>query len=114
MNNQLKVIVGLFLSLFILKVYAIQINVQSSSKEVFGLGFAINGKDHGGAGKTYSITGMPVGGLYNFGVRVGGPFGNDVDCLKQGKKFFVLKTDTTAVLTYLGSRCTLQIYSRKR
>lgn len=110
MRNQLKVLVGLFLAFFILDSYAIQVNVQASSSAVSGLGFAVNGKNHGGAGHSYSISNMPAGGTFIFGIRVNGIFGNDVTCYAAGKKSVRLDHDSTAVLNYDGHQCTAKIY----
>ncbi len=109
MRKQLKIFTGLALSFLMLDCYAIQVNVQSSSKEVAALGFTVNNKSHGGAGSFYSKKDMPAGG-YTFGVRVGGLMGTDVGCTSQGKEIITLNGDTTAVLTYNGQQCSLRIY----
>jgi hypothetical protein len=109
MRKQLKILVGLALSFLILDCYAIQVNVQSSSKAVSALGFTVNNKSHGSAGSFYSKKDMPAGD-YTFGVRVGGLMGTDVGCTRNGKEVIALKGDTTAVLTYNGQQCSLGIY----
>lgn len=111
MRNKLKILLGFFLSFFILNCYAIKVNVQSSSSGVGALGFTVNGKNHGGMGRTYSANGMPVG-TYTFGIRAGGALtGTDVGCAtSSGKKTVTLNKDSTAVLKYDGKRCTMSIF----
>lgn len=91
--------------------YAIQVSVQSSSSAVSALGFSANGKSHGGAGRSYTNSNMPVG-TYTFGVRVNGLFGTDVACAtSNGRKTFTLKSDTSAVLNYDGNRCIMRLHT---
>ncbi|MBV8801867.1 MAG: hypothetical protein JO131_02670 [Gammaproteobacteria bacterium] len=98
-----------FLFFFFSSSYAININVHSTSK-VSGLGFTVNGKNHGGMGNTYSAKDMPEG-KYSFGIRVGGAIsGKDIPCnSSDGQKYVILKKDTNAILQYSGKSCTLKI-----
>jgi hypothetical protein len=109
MRTQLKYFIVIFLFFFISTSYAININVQSTSK-VSGLGFTVNGKNHGGMGNSYSAKNMPEG-KYSFGIRVGGAIsGKDVPCNSDdGQKYVTLKKDTNATLQYSGKNCTLKI-----
>lgn len=113
MRNYIKAILGLSLLSLVCNCYAIQVNVQSSSKQVSALGFTVNGKNYGGAGSSYSKKGVPTGN-YTFGVRVGGVFGTDVGCTMNGKGSIALNSDTTAVLSYNGKNCSLKTYSYVR
>lgn len=113
MRNYIKILLGVCLSLVIFNCYAIQVNVQSPSKQVAALGFTVNGKSHGGAGSSYSKKDMPTG-VYTFGVRVGGVFGTDVGCTMNGRNSVNLRTNTTAVLNYDGQKCTMRMYSSIR
>ncbi len=111
MRGQLviKIFLSLFLAVFTLKSYAIRVNVQASGPAIAALGFAANGKNHGGTGRTYNADNMPTGGTYIFGIRVNGIFGTDVTCYVKGKKTVVLNNDTTASLNYDGKRCTANL-----
>ena len=86
---------------------ALSISVQSSG-DVSALGFTLNGKNYGGAGTSYSKSGLPSGS-YSFGVRVNGLFGNDVPCLYKGKSTVALSKDTAAFLKYSGNNCSVSI-----
>lgn len=109
MRTSINVLIGLALTLFALQTYAIQISVQTSSPGVAALGFTVNGQSHGGAGKSYSKSGLPAGS-YSFGIRVGGVFGTDVGCSTgKGQKFVNLNSDTTAILNYDGRRCIIRL-----
>lgn len=107
MLKYLKVLVGLFFAIFVLNSYAIQINVQTSSKEVSALGFTVNGKDYGWLGTSYSVNNMPPG-KYDFGVYVNG---SDIDCLVGDQSWTTLSRDTTAILYLHGNKCIARIYS---
>jgi len=106
--RHLKIFFFLFIFTFVSTSHAIQINVKSSSKEVSALGFTVNGKNHGGAGKSYLASNMPAG-TYEFGVRVNGLFGTDVPCSYHSKKEIQLNKDTMAILNYDGQACTMFI-----
>lgn len=108
MKSYLKLL-AVTLSLIASSTYAININVQSTSK-VSGLGFTVNGKNHGGMGSTYSAKDMPEG-KYSFGIRVGGTvLGKDIPCnASNGQKYVILKKDTNATLQYSGKSCVLKI-----
>lgn len=86
---------------------ALSISVQSSGS-VSALGFTLNGKNYGGAGTSYSKSGLPSGS-YSFGVRVNGLFGNDVPCTYKGRSTVALNKDTSAYLKYSGNHCTVSI-----
>src|SRR5579862_7337780 len=102
MNKSIRLCAGLFLVLFSLESYAITVTVQSPSKDVYALGFQLNGSKYGGSGTSYSKSGLPAG-KYTFGVRVGGLLFN----YKQyGCGSAMLKSDTTAILRYNGHSCT--------
>jgi hypothetical protein len=108
MRKYIRTLSAVFLSLFILEAHAITVNVKASSN-VSGLGFSVNGKSHGGAGTSYSKSGLPTG-MYSFGVRVNGVFGNDVGCKTSGgKTSIMLNKDTSARLNYNGRSCTVQV-----
>ena len=109
MRNYFKLFVITFLFFFVSSSFAININVKSTSK-VSGLGFTVNGKNHGGSGSMYSAKNMPVG-KYSFGIRVGGAiFGKDIPCTPDsGEKYVTLKKDTNATLQYSGKSCVLKL-----
>lgn len=108
---KIKIILGFFFFLFSLQTFAFQVTVKSSSKEVSGIGFSVDGKNHGGMGKSYTKANMPAGS-YAFGIRVDGLFGTDVGCkTPKGKKYIALKNDTVAIVKYQKNVCIVQIYS---
>jgi hypothetical protein len=85
--------------------YAITVTVQSTSKNITGLGFKANGKKHGGLGTKYHASGMPKG-TYAFGVRMKG---KDVPCLtKDGKRTTEVTKNTNATLVVKGGSCSLK------
>lgn len=109
---RISMIIGLFLAMFSLQAFAIQVSVQSPSQGVAALGLTVNGKSHGGAGRSYNKSGLPAGS-YSFGVRVGGVFGTDVGCsTNKGQTTVNLNSDTTAILNYDGQRCTMRLIRR--
>jgi hypothetical protein len=110
MRSYLNVFVGALLFCFCSISYAINVNVQSTSKDVSALGFTVNGKNHGGRGNSYSAKNMPTG-LYTFGIRVGGAiFGKDISCFTdKGTNRVTLNSDTNAILEYNGKNCKLKI-----
>jgi len=110
MRIYFKSLLAICLFLFFSVTYAININVQCTSK-VSGLGFTVNGKNHGGMGSTYSAKNMPEG-KYSFGIRVGGAIsGKDIPCnFENGQKYVILKKDTNAILHYNGKNCVLKIF----
>jgi hypothetical protein len=110
MRNTFKICTGLCLGLFITASYAIDVSMHSTSSGIFALGYTVDGKSHGGLGKSYNGTGMPSG-TYAFGVRA---HGNDVSCVqKDGKKTFHLTSNTDATAVYDGaSKCTLTLTSK--
>jgi hypothetical protein len=107
MRNTVKIFAGLSLALFITNSYAIDVSVHSTSSGIFALGYTANGSSHGGLGKSYNGTGMPVG-AYVFGIRA---HGKDVSCLlKNGQKTIQLKSNTAATVVYDGvDKCTLTL-----
>lgn len=109
MHTYLKSFITICLFLLFSSTYAININVHSTSK-VSGLGFTVNGKNHGGMGSSYSAKNMPKG-KYSFGIRVGGAIsGKDIPCNSgNGQKYVNLKKDTNATLQYSGKSCMLKI-----
>jgi hypothetical protein len=90
--------------------YAMTVSAQTSSKEVYALGFQTNGKDYGGAGTSYSRSNLSPG-MYSFGIRIGGLLigAKDVPCPIKGKRFVMLNKDTTAILNYNGRSCSANI-----
>lgn len=110
MRKYLNVLFGISLFCFFSMSYAISINVQSTSNEVAGLGFTVNGKNHGGRGNSYTATNMPAG-TYTFGIRVGNSlFGKDVSCYTgNGMNRVNLKNNTNAILEYDGKNCKLRL-----
>jgi hypothetical protein len=110
MRKQTKIFIGVLLSSLISTSYAINVNVQSTSRNISGLGFTVNGKNHGGMGSNYRATNMPTG-KYTFGIRVGGSvFGKDVPCHpNNGHSYVILKQDTNALLEYNGKTCMLSL-----
>jgi hypothetical protein len=110
MRTYLKASVSIILFCFFSTSYAININVQSTSKDVSALGFTVNGKSHGGRGNSYNASNMPAG-QYTFGIRVNGAiFGKDISCpMANGNNQVNLNKDTNAVLEYNGKNCKLKI-----
>jgi hypothetical protein len=110
MCNYSKIFTGLFLFCFFSTSYAIDVNVQATSSDVSGLGFTVNGKNHGGKGNSYTAKNMPSG-IYTFGIRVNGAiFGKDISCYTgNGGNRINLNKDTNATLMYDGKNCKLKI-----
>lgn len=110
MHKPIRSVLGIVMMLFALNSYAIQVSVSSSSNGVAALGFTVNGKNHGGAGKSYSNSDVPAGS-YSFGVRVGGLLGKDVGCTVKGNGNVTLTKDASVTLNYNGKTCTAKIAS---
>ncbi|MDX1902343.1 MAG: hypothetical protein SFW66_10160 [Gammaproteobacteria bacterium] len=110
MRRYSSIFIALFFMFFSLASYAIQVDVQSTSKDVAALGFTVDGKNHGSMGKKYHATGMPVG-VYSFGIRANSIFGKDVACSLNGQGSVTLQRDTTAVLDYDGNQCIMHLYN---
>lgn len=106
-----RVLLGFILACAMLEVHAIEVNVQSTTNDISGLGFLVNGESYGGLGDSYRQTGMPKG-TYSFGVRVGGIFGDDVECHVDGKTTVDLNQDTTVMLNYDGKTCTAVVKNK--
>jgi hypothetical protein len=102
-----KLLLTSVLTLFITQVYAIDVDVQSTSKNITGLGFTVNGSKHGGLGSSYHGKDMPKGS-YVFGVRKG----KDITCFVKGKKFTKLTENTKATLMLKGRHCTAELQSQ--
>lgn len=102
-----KIILSAFITCFATQTFAIQVNVSSPSS-VSALGFTVDGKKYGGMGKSYNKSGVPTG-MYRFGVRVNGIFGNDIACFNQGKISVFLTKDSDVTLIYNNNRCTAKV-----
>lgn len=101
-----QVYIFLILSLVTTFSYAIEVKVQTTSKEVTGLGFTVDGKQHGGLGTSYEAKEMPEG-KYNFGLR---DKDKDIGCHNdKGEESVQLVKNTTATLVYENGKCTLEI-----
>lgn len=88
--------------------YAIDIKVTTSTENVTGIGFTVNGEQHGGLGNSYDKNNMPEG-MYSFGLRYNG---QDISCLsKEGKEQIKITKDTTATLILDNGKCTLEMQS---
>lgn len=104
------VLVGLFGALigwsvnsFAAKTISVTVAVDTNiakSKTVIGIGFTVNGKSSGGAGKRTTKTG-PAGATYKFGFR---DYREDVSCGSS-----VLKQNSMVVLYYVGNKCTHRV-----
>jgi hypothetical protein len=116
MNKYLNLCMGLFLGLFALESYALQISVQTSSKEVYALGFkeVSTGKKFGGSGTSYSKSGLNPG-KYKFGIRVGGLLINykEYGCYYKGSDSVMIKGNASAVLRFNGHACTASVYQSR-
>jgi hypothetical protein len=93
-----KILMGLFLALFMTGSYAITVNVQSSRDNVQALGFTVR---HGGLGSSYQSSGMPTG-KYAFGVRA---HGRDIACYANNKRTVYLNQSANVTLSYSGRHC---------
>lgn len=95
--------------------HAIQVNVSTTSNEVYALGFTVNGTEYGAAGNHYSKSDLPAGAEYKFGVRVGGLIidAKDVGCvtINESRPTVVLNTDTNVTLLYDAGndKCYIQL-----
>jgi hypothetical protein len=85
--------------------YAINVSIQTPSQEVSALGFTVDGKNHGGMGRSYTGKNMPAGN-YSFGIRIHGVFGTDVPCYVNDKRSVMLNQDATVMLQYSNNKCT--------
>ena len=109
MNTLAKILIGMLLLGCLSTSYAINISVRSSSNNVSALGFTVNGKNHGGAGTSYSAKNMPAG-QYTFGVRVNGTiFGTDVPCMTSRGQYVTINQDANIILDYNGKSCRLRM-----
>ncbi|KTD67634.1 hypothetical protein Lsan_0293 [Legionella santicrucis] len=81
----------------------IRVHVKTNEKTAAALGFVVEGKKSGTAGKSYSGRG-PSNKKYVFGFRKHTVFGDDVIC---GSK--TLTKDTTVTLVVLGDNCSIII-----
>lgn len=111
-----KVMAAVVLSLCFSTSYAIQVNVQTSSSDVYAVGFKVNGSEHGGAGNSYTESGLPSGASYIFGMRIGGLIigAEDISCttVNGGYTTITLNSDTNAVLMYDGNKkCYVEVYA---
>lgn len=110
MRKIIKITLGMFLALFMVKGFAIQVSVQTNSPSVAAVGFATGGKNYGKSGTSYTNASMSPG-TYSFGGRVGGLLtGDDVSCLVRGKKETSITRDTMAVLKFNGTSCVANVY----
>jgi hypothetical protein len=104
----LKICIISMISLFSISSFAIQVKVQTSAKNISGIGFSVEGKQHGGLGKSYETSNLPEG-MYTFGLR---QKGQDVGCTtKEGEESIKLTKDSIATLDYDNGKCTLKIES---
>lgn len=115
MRTFLTIIIATSLLLFFSTCFAIQVDVQTSSNDVYALGFTVNGEQHGGPGKHYSKNDMPADAAYTFGIRVGGLVigARDIGCTtdNDNQSIITLRSDTKATLNYDkdSDHCTLFI-----
>ncbi|VEB34896.1 Uncharacterised protein [Legionella sainthelensi] len=79
----------------------IRVHVKTNEKTAAALGFVVEGKKSGTAGKSYSGRG-PSNKEYVFGFRKHTPFGDDIVC---GSK--TLTKDSTVTLVVLGDNCSI-------
>lgn len=85
----------------------IKLYVSSMSEDVAALGFSVDGKEYGGMGKMYSKGGLPSGAVYDFGVRVGGVFGQSVSCGSRK-----ISTSSSVRLSYKDGHCSVSVSRR--
>jgi hypothetical protein len=98
----------MFLTCTYINCAAINVNVESTNENIEGLGFTVNGKQHGGMGHSYKGDNMPKGN-YTFGVR---KKGKDITCFtSDGKKHVKLKADTNATLMFDNKKCVVKLGS---
>ena len=109
MRILLKVLVMGCVTFLMTQSYAIQVNVRTNANEIEGLGFTVNGAEHGGMGNSYQGVDMPKGS-YAFGLR--DKEGKNIPCFtKNGKKSVQLSRNANAYLTYNGRRCMVSVGS---
>ncbi len=112
MKQLMNILSIAILTMFPLASHALQVSVQTSSSNVFALGFEANGQRYGSIGHSYTTNNAPLGGTYIFGVRINGLLGKDVRCNQRGKEVFKLQKNTSAILNYNGTSCAVSVSSR--
>lgn len=104
-----QVMLAISLLLCTIPAFAIRVSVLSTNKDIFALGFKVNGEQHGGMGTEYQSSDVPAG-TYTFGVRWQG---QDIRCSdKSGKSQINLTHDARVVLNFKGTKCTFMIGAR--
>ncbi|KTD11750.1 hypothetical protein Lgra_1208 [Legionella gratiana] len=81
----------------------IRVHVKTNEKTTAALGFVVEGKKSGTAGKSYSGKG-PSNKKYVFGYRKHTPFGADIICGST-----TLTKDSTVTLVVLGDNCSITV-----
>ncbi|MFT4059935.1 MAG: hypothetical protein QM652_10350 [Legionella sp.] len=103
-RNSIKLLSGLSIVFFSLTASAtntITVTVKTTEKSVAALGYAVEGKRLGGAGKSYTGKG-PANHTYLFGYRKRLAYGDDFSCGSQ-----VLTKDSTVTLVTDGEHCSI-------
>jgi hypothetical protein len=77
----------------------INVTVSTNDSTAAGIGYSVNGKKIGGAGKTYTGKG-PVNGNYAFGYRKHSAQGKNVSCGSH-----TLTKDSQVFLITNGNKC---------
>lgn len=81
----------------------IRIHVKTNERTAAALGFVVDGKKSGNAGKSYAGKG-PTNKKYVFGYRKHSVFGTDVICGSR-----TLTKDSTVTLVVLGDNCSITV-----
>ncbi|ARB91654.1 hypothetical protein [Legionella longbeachae] len=99
----LSCLISFFYSTGIFANDTIRVQVKTNEKSAAALGFVVEGKKSGTAGKSYLGRG-PSNKKYVFGFRKHTPFGDDIIC---GSK--TLTKDSTVTLVVLGDNCSITV-----
>lgn len=86
-------------SSYIFGANTINVTVTTNDQTAAGIGYAVNGKKIGGAGKTYTGKG-PINSNYSFGYRKNSAQGKDVSCGSHR-----LTKDSHVFLIAKGNKC---------
>ena len=91
------------LTLFSLHTFAagkrISVTVSTAERSAAGIGFSVNGRNTGGAGRSFTGRG-PQNSRYIFGFRQNSVTGKNVSCGS-----LTLKSNSRVNLVYIGGRC---------
>ncbi|MDR3442054.1 MAG: hypothetical protein P4L65_03465 [Legionella sp.] len=103
LKHSLTMISCLALTLLSLQTFAagkrISVSVQTAERSAAGIGFSVNGRNTGGAGRSFTGKG-PQNSRYLFGFRQNSVSGKNVACGS-----LTLNKNSRVTLVYKGGRC---------